>query len=428
MKKILFAIAALAALCSCGPKAPELTKSGINPADFQAEYNGKATELYTLTNANGMEVCITNFGARLVSIMVPDNQGEFKDVVLGFDNVTDYFPENHANNFGATIGRYANRICDGKFSIDGKEYTLPQNNKGHCLHGGTGFHNSVFDLVEKTDNSVKLSISSPDGENGFPGNVTASITYTLLEENAIKLSYEATTDAPTVINMTNHSYFNLAGDPANHCVEDDYVVINASNFTPVGETLITTGEIVPVEGTPMDFRKPKRVGQDINTGFEQTVYGRGFDHNWVLDTNRSLDVPAAICICPETGIVFAEYTDEPGMQVYTGNFLDGSVNGKKGACYDFRHAICFESQKYPDTPNKPQWPSALVLPGQTYTSTAIFAFSTMKPCCLQNIVNGSDECLGGGCEGEGGCEKDKKGGCEKEGGCSGDHANCAHKK
>ena len=415
MKKIIFVLAALAALCSCA-SAPELTKSGINPADFNSTYNGKATELYTLTNANGMEVCITNFGGRIVSIMVPDNTGEFKDVVLGFDNVTDYFPENHSNNFGAFIGRYANRIANGQISIDGKDYQLPQNNNGHCLHGGEGYHNSVLDLVEKTDRSVKLSLTDPDGANGFPGNVTASITYTLTDDNALDLKYEATTDAPTVINLTNHSYFNLSGDPANHCVEDDYVMINASNFTPVGETLITTGEIVPVEGTPMDFRKVKLVGRDINTGYQQTVSGRGFDHNWVLDTGRDITVPAAICVCPETGIVFTEYTDEPGIQVYTGNFLDGSMTGKNGACYDFRHAICFESQKYPDTPHKADWPSALVLPGQTYSSHTIFAFSTMKPCCLAKLAGGSDECMGGGCEGE-----------SKEG-CSGDHKDCKHNK
>lgn len=413
MRKILFAVAALAALCSCAT-APELTKSGINPADFNATYNGKATELYTLTNASGMEVCITNFGARIVSIMVPDNTGEFKDVVLGFDNVTDYFPENNDNNFGAFIGRYANRIANGKITVEGKEYQLPQNNYGHCLHGGEGYHNSVLDLVEKTDNSVKLSISDPDGANGFPGNVTASITYTLTEDNTLDLKYEAKTDAPTYINLTNHSYFNLSGDPANHCVEDDYVMINASNFTPTDDTFMTTGEIRPVEGTPMDFRVAKLVGRDINTGYDQTIFGKGFDHNWVLDTNRDINVPAAACVCPETGIVLIEYTDEPGVQVYTGNFLDGSATGKNGACYDFRHAICFESQKYPDTPNKSEWPSALVLPGQTYTSHTIFAFGTMKPCCLANLANGSDECLEGGCEGEG-----------KE--CSGDHANCKNK-
>ena len=378
-KKIFAVCAAALLIMGCGGKKKvEVTglKSGIDPEAFHVERDGKWINLYTLTNKAGMEVSITNFGGRIVSVMVPDKKGEYKDVVLGFDNIQDYFPENNQTDFGATIGRYANRINQGKITVEGVEYQLPQNNYGHCLHGGpNGWQYKVAEVVAGSGNTLKLKFDSPDGEANFPGHVTAYVTFTLTEDNAIDIRYEATTDKTTVINMTNHSYFNLSGDPANHSVEDDELYINASNFTPVDDTFMTTGEIAPVEGTPMDFRKAKLVGKDINADYDQLHNGKGYDHNWVLDTKGDDTVLAAELYCPETGISLKQYTDEPGVQIYAGNFLDGTVTGKKGVVYNFRRAICLETQKYPDTPNKPDWPSATLKPGEKYTSHCVFAFS-----------------------------------------------------
>ncbi len=378
-KKIFAVCAAALLIMGCGGKKKvEVTglKSGLDPEAFHVERDGKWINLYTLTNKAGMEVSITNFGGRIVSVMVPDKKGEYKDVVLGFDKIQDYFPENNQTDFGATIGRYANRINQGKITVEGVEYQLPQNNYGHCLHGGpNGWQYKVAEVVSGSGNTLKLKFDSPDGEANFPGHVTAYVTFTLTEDNAIDIRYEATTDKTTVINMTNHSYFNLSGDPAGHSVEDDELYINASNFTPVDDTFMTTGEIAPVEGTPMDFRKAKLVGKDINADYDQLHNGKGYDHNWVLDTKGDDTVLAAELYCPQTGIALKQYTDEPGVQVYAGNFLDGTVTGKKGVVYNFRHAICLETQKYPDTPNKPDWPSATLKPGEKYTSHCVFAFS-----------------------------------------------------
>ena len=324
-----------------------------------------------------MQVSITNYGGRIVSLLVPDRDGNLKDVVLGFDKLEDYYPENNETDFGASIGRYANRIKDGRITIDGKEYQLPQNNFGHCLHGGTrGWQYQFYNAVEVTENSLKLERISPDGDQNFPGNVKAYVTFTLTDGNALDIRYEATTDAPTVINMTNHAYFNLSGDPANHSICDDELYINASAFTPVDDTFMTTGEIWPVEGTPMDFRTPKLIGQDIDADYEQLRNGHGYDHNWVLDSACDDSVVAAELYCPASGIDLKVYTDEPGIQVYAGNFLDGTVTGKGGVVYQRRTAICLETQKYPDTPNKPEWPSALLRPGETYTSHCVFEFGT----------------------------------------------------
>lgn len=339
--------------------------------------NRQAPELYTIGNGSGMEVSITNYGGRIVSLVVPDRDGVLRDVVLGFDDLKDYYPCRNKTDFGASIGRYANRIKDGRFTIDGKEYQLPRNNFGHCLHGGRrGWQYQFYNVVEQSADRIKLERISPDGDQHFPGNVKAYVTFTVTDSNALDISYEAVTDAPTFINMTNHAYFNLSGNPAEHSVCDDSLYVNASAFTPVDATFMTTGEILPVEGTPMDFRKAKLIGQDIDADYEQLRNGRGYDHNWVLDTAGDESVPAAELYCPESGIVLQVFTDEPGIQIYSGNFLDGKVTGKGGVRYAFRHAICLETQKFPDSPNKPQWPSALVKPGETYTSHCIFAFGT----------------------------------------------------
>lgn len=369
-------------LSACGNQKnaePQLTDSGLNPADFVTEVDGKTTGLYTLKNANGMEVCITNFGGRIVSIMAPDRDGKFHDVVLGFDSISDYLPQNHASDFGAAIGRYANRINQGKIVLDGDTIQLPKNNFGHCLHGGpTGWQYKVYDVKEANDSSVTLTLLSPDGDNNFPGNVNATVKYTLTKDNALDIAYSATTDKKTVINMTNHSYFNLNGDPSKP-ITDNILYVYADSYTPVDSTYMTTGEIAAVAGTPMDFTTPKAVGQDItNFEFIQLKNGNGYDHNWVLNTAGDDTQVAAKLVSPETGISLEVLTDEPGIQVYSGNFLDGTVTGKKGKVYNQRAAICLETQHYPDSPNKAAWPSVVLEPGQTYQSHCVFRFGIEK--------------------------------------------------
>lgn len=375
-KSVVIALAGVAlASCSTKPEA-QLTKSGLDPEKFVAEVDGKPTALYTLTNANGMEVCVTNYGGRIVSVMVPDRDGEFKDVVLGFDSIGAYLPENNETDFGASIGRYANRINQGIIVIEGDTIQLPQNNFGHCLHGGpTGWQYKVYEAQQPNDSTLVLTIVSPDGDNNFPGTVTATTTYTLKGDNSIDIAYEATTDAPTVINMTNHSYFNLNGDPT-QAITDNLLKVNATYFTPVDSTFMTTGEIAPVAGTPMDFTEAAVIGERINDyDYEQLKNGNGYDHNWVLDTELSDTIAAAVLTSPTTGITLTVYTDEPGIQVYTGNFLDGTVTGKNGVVYNQRAAICLETQHFPDSPNKPQWPSVMLLPGETYRSHCVFTFT-----------------------------------------------------
>lgn len=379
MNKIMRSFAAFAAMaCISCSSEPQLTKSGLDPERFVSEYNGKSTALYTLTNDNGMEVCITNYGGRIVSIMVPDRNGEFKDVVHGFDNVVDYYPENHLTDFGAAIGRYANRIDHGHLNIDGVDYQLTTNNYGHCLHGGTtGWQYQVYSVVEADGSHLKLRMDSPDGDNGFPGNVTALVEYTLNNDNSISITYEAETDAPTVINLTNHSYFNLSGD-ASHTICDNLMTIKASGYTPVDSTFMTTGEILPVEGTPMDFRTPKEIGRDIDADFEQVRFGLGYDHNWCFDNDGDMTVPVVSLCSPVSGITLDVYTCEPGVQFYTGNFLDSTCTGKNGVTYDFRTAVILETQHFPDSPNKPQWPSVVLRPGEKYHSMCTYAFGISK--------------------------------------------------
>ena len=377
MKTKLF-ITWLAALLltACGPS--NLTNSGLCPDNFKSGTTGDdATALYVLTNANGMEVCITNFGARIVSVLVPDKDGALRDVVLGFDSIQDY--KNIKSDFGASIGRYANRINQGKITIDGKEIQLPQNNYMHCLHGGpNGWQYKVYRATNVTPNEIELTLNSPDGDENFPGNVTAKVTYTLTDENAIDIKFQATTDAKTIINMTNHSYFNLSGDPSVPAI-DHLLYINASNYTPVDSTFMTLGTIEPVEGTPMDFTKPKAIGEEIdNFEFEQLKNGKGYDHNWVLDTKGDITQLAAKLVCPSSGIGVEVYTNEPGIQVYTGNFLNGTVTGKGGIVYNHRASVCLETQHYPDSPNKPQWPSVILEPGQSYFSECIYKFTVEK--------------------------------------------------
>jgi aldose 1-epimerase len=371
-------------MASCDNKnvTANLTDSGLNPEDFKSEFGGKQTELFVLKNANGMEVCITNFGGRIVSVNVPDKDGNFKDVVLGFDKVTTYEDTiNTPSDFGAAIGRYANRINKGIIVIDGDSIQLPTNNFGHCLHGGPqGWQYQVYDGKLVNDSTVTMTMHSEDGDANFPGNVEAVVTYTLTSDNAIDIKYEATTDKKTVINMTNHSYFNLNGDPTQP-VTNHVLYINADNFTPVDTTYMTTGEILPVAGTPMDFTTPTELAKDIkNFSFEQIKNANGFDHNWVLNTKGDESQVACTVYSPTSGIQLDVYTNEPGVQFYSGNFLDGTMveKGKKGITYQQHAGMCLETQKYPDTPNKPEWPSAFLNPGEKYYSHCIFKFSVKK--------------------------------------------------
>lgn len=367
----------LALLLACTPKQKEnLTLSGLNPANFETTVDGQTVSLYTLKNAAGMEVCITNFGGRLVSITVPDKEGTMTDVILGFDNINDY--QNIPTDFGASIGRYANRINQGKIIIDGVEYQLPQNNYGHCLHGGPeGWQYKVYEAKQPNNTQLELVLNSPDGDSNFPGNVTAKVTYTLTEDNAIDITYEATTDKKTVINMTNHAYFNLNGNPAVQGM-NQILYIASDSITPVDDTFMTTGEMMAVAGSPFDFNTPKAIEQDIQADNEQLTFGKGYDHNWVLNTKGDITKMAAKLTSPVTGITMEVYTNEPGVQVYTGNFLDGTVTGKKGIVYPQRASVCLETQHYPDTPNKAHWPSALLEPGQTYHSQCIYKFGIEK--------------------------------------------------
>lgn len=379
MKKLLLplSIAALMISSCCNKPEEGLTASGLDPKNFQTEVKNEPVDLYVLKNKAGMEVCITNFGARIVSIMVPDKNGEMKDVVLGFDNINDYI--NVPSDFGAAIGRYANRIKDGKFELDGETIQLPQNNFGHSLHGGPeGWQYQVFVAKPISETAIAMTRISPDGDANYPGKVVATVTYTLTEENAIEIKYEATTDKKTIINMTNHSYFNLSGD-ASKAITNDILYINADKFTPVDNTFMTTGEILPVAETPMDFTTPKAVGAEIdNYNYEQLNNGNGYDHNWVLNTNGDVKLLAAKATSPESGISVEVYTNEPGIQVYSGNFLDGTVKGKKEIVYSQRTGLCLEVQHYPDSPNKPDWPSVVLEPGQTYNSVCIYKFTVEK--------------------------------------------------
>lgn len=373
--KWIWAGACAVLLAACAPKSGSegLSKSGLDPSKFETTVDGKAVKLYVLKNKAGMEVCATNYGGRIVSVMVPDRNNQWRDVVLGHDSIADYI---HIDgNFGALIGRYGNRINQGRFTLDGVEYQLPQNNYGHCLHGGPkGFHHSVWNATQPNDTTLELTLHSPDGEAGFPGNLDVKVVYTLTSDNALCLQYTATTDKPTVVNLTNHSYFNLSGNAAND-VLNDTVQFDADAFTPIDSTFMTWGEIRPVEGTPFDFRAGKTVGQDIEADDEQLKNGLGYDHNMVLNTGGDLSKVACRISDPTNGIVLRVYTTEPGIQFYTGNFLDGKVKGKGGIAYPRRGAICVETQHYPDSPNQPNYPSVVLRPGETYSSTSIYKFS-----------------------------------------------------
>lgn len=356
-------------------EANNLTASGLSAENFATD----STALYVLTNANGMEVCFTNFGGRIVSIMVPDKDGNMQDVCLGHDNIQDYEKYGAEGcNFGALIGRYGNRIAKGQFTLDGESYQLPINNGPNSLHGGgpIAFHNRIWAANQIDDQNVEFSTTSADGEDGYPGNIEVKVTYTLTDENALKITYEGTTDKATVLNLTNHCYFNLSGDASTDCL-DEILTLDADSITAVDADVAVTGEVLAVEGTPFDFRTATAIGERIDdTSDEQIVNGKGYDHNWILNTKGDINKPFGSLYDPNSGIFMEMYTDQPGVQFYAGNFLDGSFVGKKGVKYPCRSAFCFESQHYPDSPNHPEWPSTTLRPGEKYLTTTIYKFST----------------------------------------------------
>ena len=372
--------------CTSGSEE-KLTVSGLNPAAFDTTLQGKQVKLFTLKNQNGMEVCITNYGGRVVSLVVPDKDGKPTDVVLGFDNIAQYADTlNSPSDYGSSVGRYANRIKNGKFKLNGQEYQLKQNDNGNCLHGGgtTGWMNQVYEAEQVGDSILKLTIVAEDGENGFPGKVTATTTYKVKADNTLEMTWEATTDKETIINQTNHNYYNLSGDFTQPAY-DMVLYVNADNFTPSDKLYIPTGEIKPVEGTPMDFRKPHALGDSINSKFDQIQNATGYDHNFCLNTftegqGDSQTVCAAL-FSPKTGILMEMFTNEPGVQVYSGNFQgvgrDAEITRKHGLKYPKHVSVCLESQKYPDSPNKAgeNWPAANLKPGETYHSHCAYKFS-----------------------------------------------------
>jgi len=335
--------------------------------------NNEAVTLYTLKNSKGMEVQIMNYGAIITKIMVPDKNKVIEDVVLGFDSMADYIKD--SPYFGAVVGRYGNRIAGGKFNLDGKNYSLAAQNNGQHLHGGLkGFDKKVWKTLSQKPGSLTLSYLSKDGEEGFPGNLEVQVTYTLTEDNAIAMDYTAKTDQATVLNICNHSYFNLTGN-VKRDVLDHTIQLNAPFFIPVDKVLIPTGEVKSVKGGPFDFTSPKKIGLEINAADEQIAFGGGYDHCYAFDKAPGAYAKIAHVEEPVSGRVMEVFTTEPGVQFYTGNNLDGHLIGKYGAKYNKRTGFCLETQHYPDSPNKPNFPSTVLRPGETYTSKTVYQFS-----------------------------------------------------
>jgi aldose 1-epimerase len=361
--------------CHTDRKAEPLMKTST----FGVLADGREVLEYTLANKAGMSATVINYGATITSLSVPDRDGNFKDVVLGYDSLQGYV--NGSAYFGAIVGRYGNRIAKGRFQLDGEQYQLTVNDGENHLHGGKiGFNKVLWDaeVLEESDGpAIRFKYVSRDGEEGFPGTVTLKVTYSLTGDNALRIEYEGETDNITILNPTQHSYFNLSGN-FKDTILNQQLMIEADKFTPVGAGLIPTGELLPVEGTPLDFRQPHPIGERIDDPFEQLVLGKGYDHNWVL---RDYSGPgqihkAAELYEPGSGRLMAVLTDQPGIQFYSGNFLDGTAIGKNGIAYGRRTGLCLETQVFPDAPNKPGFPSATLNPGQVYRQTTIYRFST----------------------------------------------------
>jgi aldose 1-epimerase len=348
----------------------------ISQEPFGQLPGGEPVSLFTFSNGNGVSASVTNFGGRLVRLLAPDHAGLSEDVVLGFDNLDGYLA--HNPYFGAIVGRYANRIANAKFSLDGKTYELARNNGSNSLHGGTkGFDKVLWDARELTDRlhpALELKYRSVDGEDGYPGNLDVTVVYSLDESNELRIEYKAQTDKPTVLNLTNHSYFDLAGQ-GKGTVLDHVVTLGSDAFTPVTKDLVPTGEIKPVSGTPFDFRTPRRLGDRIDDDDEQLKLALGYDHNFVIRRSNNDLVLAGRVVHPESGRVLEVLTTLPGVQFYTGNHLTGSAVGKDGVAYGFRTGFCLETQFFPDSPNHPEFPSVVLRPGELFDQTTVFRLS-----------------------------------------------------
>jgi aldose 1-epimerase len=371
---IVFAVAIASANSGAGsPFVPNLDR--VTEGVFGSLPDGTVVKLFTLTNANGMEVRAISYGAILLSVKVPDRSGRLGDVVIGHDSIEGYLTKSRF--FGAVVGRYGNRIANGKLAIDGREYQLTQNNGTNHLHGGArGFDKIVWSTEIRTDPrgpSVGFSLKSPDGDEGYPGNLSAHVVYTVTAANELIVEYSATTDKPTIVNLTQHSYFNLAGEGSG-TIADHRLTIHADHITPVSTILIPTGELMPVEGTPFDFRRETAIGARIDADHPQIKLASGYDHNFVLSRNGNGLAPAVRVVEPKTGRTMDVSTTEPGLQFYTSNKLDDSFVGKSGHVYGSRSAFCLETQHFPDSPNHPNFPSTVVRPGQDYRSTTVFKF------------------------------------------------------
>ncbi|MEX0289529.1 MAG: aldose epimerase family protein [Flavobacteriaceae bacterium] len=358
----------------------DTTLSGLAFSDFTDTIEGIPVNLYTLKNKNGLEITFTNYGQRLVSLMAPDKDGNMEDIVLGLSTLSEY-KEGIGKYYGSVVGRYGNRIAKGSFSIDGQEYSLVKNNGENHLHGGNvGFESVPWKVLSANENEISFHRVSPDMEEGYPGDLDVTVTYTLNDENELIIAYEASTNKKTHVNLTHHSYFNLKG-AGNGSVKDHVLMLNADSYTPVDEGLIPLGQIVAVDNSPFDFRKPKPIGQDVDQAHEQLLIGKGYDHNFVINNeNKNEDglALAARVTEPESGRILEVFTNEPGVQFYGGNFMNGSITGKKKKVYEHRGALCLETQHFPNSPNQDNFPSTLLNPGETYTSTCVYKFSTTE--------------------------------------------------
>jgi aldose 1-epimerase len=375
MRISIFVLTLLTALSCTSKNNSSQSLPEVN-SNFSTMLNGQSIQLFTLINGKGMRADITNYGGKVVALLVPDRDGLFSDIVQGFDDINGYINAKEPY-FGALIGRYGNRIANGKFSLDGREYTLATNNGSHHLHGGPkGFHAVVWEALQKDEQTLELSYLSQDEEEGYPGNLQVKVVYQLTEDNVLRITYEAETDAATVINLTHHSFFNLSGNLGSS-INDHILKIYADAYTPVDEGLIPTGVIELVDNTPFDFRRPRTIGKDLQTEHPQLLFGKGYDHNFVL-SKKSSSVDglrqAATVIEPQSGRVMDVWTSEPGLQFYGGNFLNGEDIGKGGIAYPFRSAFCLETQHFPDSPNHPTFPSTILKPGEVYKSTTEYRF------------------------------------------------------
>lgn len=380
-QRFLFFTALMLTLASCSPNqtntkqadSTAVSSTEVTEIQFKKTIDGKPVNLFTLTNKNGVKALITNYGGRLVSLFVPDKDGKLTDVVAGFSSVDGYKNSTEAY-FGATIGRYGNRIAKGKFTLDGKPYTLFVNNGVNTLHGGKkGYQDVVWEAKQVNPATLELDYLSKDMEEGFPGNLTIKVIYTLTDDNALKISYAAKTDKNTVVNLTNHAFFNLNGESSGSIL-DHQVQINADQYTPIDSTFIPTGKLEPVKGTPFDFTAAKTIGKQINDKNAQLVNGKGYDHNFVLKSHTLTD-PIATVTGDKSGIIMQVYTDQPGLQFYTGNFMQAKNVMKGGHKDDFRTAFAMETQHFPDSPNQPSFPSTVLKPNEAYQTESIYKFS-----------------------------------------------------